>query len=282
MEIFWRTSLILLSSALSVAAQSLTVATYNVRFDADKGDLTWAKRQPRVVEVVRRGGFDIVGFQEVRTDMWAGFTNALSEYAWTDGARLVNPIAYRPKLFECLTNGLWSISEDPADLKRISWGSSSPRQWRWALLKERATGRLLRVFSIHPDWKSAKARAKGMVRILAEAKKARVAGEHVILLGDFNDADATTIPGSPSDPAYPFGTSLRLAREVLRDARQVATDGHAGPVNTFNAYKEEANCCIDHIFVSSAFKVKRTRTHDERPDGGFPSDHWAFSAHLTW
>lgn len=257
------------SAVVAGEAQALTVATYNVRFDVDKGDRTWAKRQPRVVEVVRRGGFDVVGFQEVRTDMWVGFTNALPEYAWTDGTRLTNPIAYRPERFACLTNGLWSISEDPADLKRISWGSSSPRQWRWALLKERTTGRLLRVFSVHPDWKSAKAREMGMERIIAEAKKALAAGEHVVLLGDFNNEGLDDVP-------------LRRAREVLRDARRTATDGHVGPVNTFNDYKDEANCCIDHIFVSSDFKVSRTRTHDERPNGGFPSDHWAFSARLAW
>ena len=160
-------ALVLLSACSAHGAgAAFTVATYNVKV-AEKSDgeaLSWEKRLPRLVKVMRAGKFDLIGLQEVSRNMEVDFAAALPEYAFVDGPKKDGPvpIAYRPKLFELLESGRFSMSEKPDDFKFVSWGASCVRVCQWALFRVRADGSRIRVFNMHPDWKSCKARAKGM------------------------------------------------------------------------------------------------------------------------
>ena len=264
------------------------VATFNIRIDTeggkvkDTGDNAWPERLPRVVKVIRDGRFDLIGFQEVTRNMWPDLVGALPEYAFADGADKFgpNPIAYRPELFERLDSGRFALSEKPNDFKTLTWGSSSVRVCQWALLKHKATGRRMRVFSQHPDWKSQESRSKGMALVLERAKKAMADGEDVIMAGDLNEMIGGVVPWSPFNPKHRFGDSIRLAKGVLRDSFDYTETPHTGPVCTAHSYKPPATRRIDYIFVSDAFRVLRHHTHADRPGGKFPSDHDAVSTLL--
>ena len=269
-------------------AHTFRVATFNIRIDTeggkitDTGDKAWPERLPRVVKVIKDGWFDLIGFQEVTKNMWPDLVAALPEYAFADGADKhgPNPIAYKPKLFERIDSGRFALSAKPDDFKTCTWGSSSVRVCQWALLKHKATGRLMRVFNQHPDWKSQESRSKGMALVLEKAKKAMSKGEDVIMTGDLNEMIGGIVPWSPFDPKHEFGDSIRLAKGVLRDSFDLTETPHTGPVCTSHSYKPPATRRIDYIFVSDAFRVLRHHTHADRPGGKFPSDHDAVSALL--
>ena len=264
---------------------SLGIATYNLRYDlADDGpELVWSKRLPRIVSVVRKGGFDLVGFQEVTATMYPSLTNSLPEFVfgqWTAG-RAGQCLAFRPETFERLDGGQFSLSEAPDDLTRVSWGSAGVRICRWALLRQRSNGVRLRVFNVHPDWKSGEARAKGMELVLERAKAAIAADERVIVLGDMNDMEGASFPWSPSEPKYPTGMSIRLAKAVLNDSQDISRSPHLGPVMTYQAFTTNATHRLDYIFVSDGIGVLSHRTYDNRP-GGYPSDHDLVSARIAF
>ena len=89
------------------------------------------------------------------------------------------------------------------DFKTLTWGSSSVRVGQWALLRHKATGRLVRVFNQHPDWKSQESRSKGMALVAEKAKQAISDGEDVIMVGDLNEMAGATVSWSPPDPDRP-------------------------------------------------------------------------------
>lgn len=264
-------------------AAPIGVMTYNTRFhvDRDGPENTWDRRLPRIVKVVADAGVDLVGFQEITSPAYAGLVAAFRGFDFADGAEKSgpNPIAFRPERFRRIGSGRFFMSERPDDPGCNSWGSSGPRLCQWALLEMKDSGRRLRVFNMHPDWKSGRQRALGMEVVLARAKTAMAAGEHVIVLGDMNDAENITFKWSPSDPEYPTGESIRRAKRVLKDSFEISETPHRGTVMTVQNFTTNYFGRIDYIFVSPEFRVLSHRTHNDRP-GGYPSDHDPVSARL--
>ena len=266
---------------------AFTLATFNIRIDTDgkgnlmdKGDNAWTNRRPRVASVIQNGKFDLIGFQEVTRSMWKDVVEDLPEYEFADGKDKFgpNPIVYRPQLFERLKSGRFSLSEKPNDWTHLSWGSSSVRVCQWALFKVKSNGRILRMFNMHPDWKSRAARTEGMRQLLLpKIKKAKADGELVILTGDMNDMVGAVVPWSPYDPKYAMGDSVLLAKSVLHDSFDAVETVHQGPIFSSHGYQPPATRRIDCIFLSDEFRVMTYRTHDDRPGGKFPSDHDAVS-----
>jgi endonuclease/exonuclease/phosphatase family metal-dependent hydrolase len=269
--------------------KSFVAASFNIRIDTDEkgnpidtGDIAWSARRPRVAEVIRKGHFQLIGFQEVTKTMWPDLVSDLTEYRFADGPdkQGPNPIAYRPEIFERLDSGRFALSEKPDDFETLTWGSSSVRVCQWALLRHKATGRLVRMFNQHPDWKSMEQRVKGMELVVGKIKAAQAKGELVILTGDMNDMEGAVSmhAWAPFDGRYLVGDSIRLAKSVLRDSFDAVETPRAGPVLSSHGYKATPSSRLDYIFVSDDFRVLTYRTHDDRPGGKYPSDHDAVSA----
>lgn len=266
-------------------SDSFTIATFNIRIDIDKGENAWTNRRPRVVQVVKDGGFDLIGFQEVTRTMWSDVIGSFSpEYEFADGKDKFgpNPIAFRPDLFERIDSGRFSLSERPNDYKCVSWGSSGVRICQWVLLKVRSNGRLMRVFNMHPDWKSRAARTEGMRQLVVpKVRKAKASGELVVLTGDMNDMVGAVLPWSPKDPKYAVGDSILLAKSELRDSFDAVGAARIGPPLSSHGYSRKAGHRLDYVFLSDEFRVLSYRTHDDRPGGKFPSDHDAVSVKVA-
>ena len=58
-------------TSAGVAPRPFRVATFNMRTDCDKGEHAWTNRAPLVVKVIEDNGFDIIGAQELKTDLAA-------------------------------------------------------------------------------------------------------------------------------------------------------------------------------------------------------------------
>lgn len=270
-----------------VCGDDFTVASFNLRFDnaKDKGDNEWKLRQPRIVQVIRQGGFDIIGFQELIDSMRPAFTNALKEYRFSDSSKKTGPvpIAFRPEKFEFVDSARMSLSEHPEDFTCKSWGATSARICQWVLLREKKSGRLIRHFNMHPDWKGQKSRTLGMKQVVVPLiREAEARGELVILTGDMNEDPGVPRPQwLPEDAQYPWGEAMNIVKLHLKDAFEASATPPRGPALTAHCFSEKRHGRIDRIFVSKGIGVKAFTTHDDRPGGKYPSDHDAISARIS-
>ncbi|OAV74318.1 hypothetical protein Barb7_02195 [Bacteroidales bacterium Barb7] len=128
--------LFFLFCGITVCAQQLTVATYNIRYDsqedAEKGN-GWKQRCPFICQQIRFNDFDIFGAQEVLHNQLADMLNALPGYAFIgvgrdDGATAGEyaPIFYKKEVLTLLRSGHFWLSE-VTDSPNNGWDAALPR-----------------------------------------------------------------------------------------------------------------------------------------------------------
>lgn len=265
---------------------TLLVASYNLRFDIakDEGDNAWEVRRDRVLRVIRKGAFDLIGFQEMTDTMFPYLRDRLPEFRFSKGRQGCGSktIAYRPEKFDLVEDGEFAISTTPDDFERKEWGCSSVRFGQFALFRVKAGGRLVRVINVHPDWLQQESRTEGMKQVLLKrVREAEARGETVVLMGDMNDDPDVPRPKWARDSAaYPWGGSILAAKDALNDAYEISETTPTGPKNSAHGFKPVGTSRLDHIFLTRGVRVKSYRTHDDRSGGGYPSDHDAVSAEI--
>lgn len=243
-----------LSATLCCAAQSLNVASYNIRMhskvDYKRGD-GWTSRRDVMCDLIAYSAFDIFGAQEVCHDQLEDMLSRLPDYdyigvARDDGARKgeYSPIFYRKGRFELLASGTFWLSETP-DKVSYGWDAACRRVCSWGHFKDRVTKKKFWFFNTHMDHKGKTARVEGAKLVLAKIREMCGTKAAVILTGDFNVAQ-----GSPAYKTF-------AESGMLRDAYDMAPIKFA-PSGTFNNFKvaNHSSRRIDHIFVSG-FDVER-------------------------
>ncbi len=277
------------------APDAFTLATFNIRCPADKGDNAWAKRLPRVVKVVKDRGFDIMGVQEATPLQRADLDAALVGWGRVGIGRGTNDtdeamcIYFRRDRFECLATDTFWLSETPRKPGSKAWNAACPRVCTWGLFRDRKTGNVFRYFNTHLDHISPAARVAGMKMILAEMERL-AQGETVILTGDLNDS-FERIPaeeqkkllkgnGPQISTAVTFEHPIFNASQTLYDTLFRTETPHEGTLKTFHAYEPGHKCRIDYVFATGNVRVLRHMTCNDRPDGKYPSDHDAVAVRL--
>ena len=245
---------IALVAVSSITAQSLNVASYNIRLhskvDYKKGD-GWKSRRDVLCDLIHFSAFDIFGAQEVCHDQLEDMLSRLPEYGYIgvgrdDGARKgeYSPVFYRKDRFEVLDSGTFWLSETPDEVS-YGWDAACRRVCSWGHFKDRVTKKKFWFFNTHMDHKGKAARVEGAKLVLSKIAKMCGAKANVILTGDFNVAQ-----GSPAYKTF-------AESGVLKDAYDLAPIKFA-PSGTFNNFKVENHSSrrIDHIFVTG-FDVER-------------------------
>jgi len=255
------------------ASGSFRLATYNIRCPIDKGACAWTNRVPRVRELIRKHGFELVGLQEATSNQ---IDDLLTE-GWAyvgvcrdDGKRggEASCIFYKKDRFEVRDSGTFWLSETPEVPGSKSWDSACPRICTWARMADRKSGREFYYFNTHLDHMSEAARENGMALILKRMMRL-AQGRPVFLTGDMN--------------ATPGTEPIKRAAAVLREASKITRTPHAGPVATSGGFKVEKvhTSEIDHIFVSGGVDVLTHATFDDSQDKLYPSDHFPVAADMV-
>lgn len=250
--LFW--GMLLLATLLSgtLDAQSLRVATYNIRYDNpdDKGNL-WVDRRPVVESLIRFHDFDIFGLQEVLSNQLQDLTKGLPEYAAIgvgrdDGksAGEFSPVFYKKEKFKLLKQGTFWLSET-TDRPNKGWDAALPRICTWGQFREIKSGFTFFLFNTHFDHVGVEARSKS-ARLILDKAKAMAGTTPVILTGDFNIDQNNE------------GYAVISKSGYLKDAYDSAPIRYAttGTFNGFNT-NTKTDSRIDHIFLSQQFKVLR-------------------------
>lgn len=245
----------------------INVATYNLRLNIPVDGLNaWPHRRDAVRALIRYHEWDLYGTQE-------GLADQIDDLAAMDGYATVGvgrddgkrggefaAIFYRKARFTIEQNGDFWLSETP-DKPSKGWDARCcNRLASWAKMRDKQSGKLLFVISVHFDHEGVVARRESAHLMLR--KIAALAGDLPILcLGDFN--------------ATPDSEPISIMARGLRDAMTLSETPPYGPVGTFNDFKLDAPLKnrIDYIFVNERVKILKYAALTDSYNARFPSDH---------
>lgn len=268
--------LLLALNLLPTSAQSLRIATYNLRFDNPRDSLNaWPFRVHAVAGMIGLYDFDIFGTQEGLKHQLEELKTALPGYDYIgvgrdDGAQGGEHTAvfYKTGKYKLLDHGDFWLSP-VTDRPNKGWDAALPRICTWGKFEDLTSGKTFCWFNVHFDHIGELARKESARLVLEKIKE--IAGTHpCILSGDFNFDE--------HHPSY----SLINTSGLVRDAYEKAGFRFA-PNGTFNGFMVTGNPVgrIDHIFITNDFQVIRYGILTNTYSGRFPSDHFPVFAELN-
>lgn len=243
------------AAAVCACAQSLNVASYNVRLltDADyKSGNGWSQRVDCLCDVIRFSDFDIFGAQEVKYEQLSDMLYRLQDYDYVgvgrdDGAQggEYSPVFYKKERFTLLDSGTFWLSETPDKVSK-GWDARHKRVCSWGYFKDKVSRRKFWFFNLHMDHIGIVARRESAKLVVARIAEMCGKNALVVLTGDFNVAQDNEIYGIFADCGF------------LKDSYEAAEFRFA-PTGTFNSFKPQnfTTRRIDHIWVSDNARVDR-------------------------
>lgn len=271
-------ALLLLGVSANLSAQTLKVATYNIRYD-NKQDTAnaWKNRLPYMAKLIRFQDFDVFGTQEVLYNQLQDLAGQLPGYAHIgvgrdDGKQAgeFSAIFYKQDKYKLLKQGTFWLSPT-STVPSKGWDAALPRVCSWGQLQDKVSGFTFYFFNTHFDHVGVEARKESAKLILAKIKE-MAGATPTILTGDFNidqTNESYTILGTAGN---------------LKDAYQTAQVVYA-PNGTFNGFnpKAKTDARIDHIFLGPAFTATRYGILTETYGAGkTPSDHYPVAVELQY
>ena len=240
--------------SLSVTAQRLKVASYNIRYE-NSGDASngngWSQRCPVICNLIQFHDFDIFGAQEVLNGQLLNMLSALPGYGYIgvgrdDGKEKGEyaPIFYKTEKFKLLQSGHFWMST-VTDTPNKGWDAVLPRICTWGKFMDKKRGYSFWFFNLHMDHIGVEAR-KHSAELVLKTIKEKCGNDQVILTGDFNV--------DQNNESY----TLLNTSGKLKDARDKSKIVYAtnGTFNNFDATLK-TDSRIDHIFVTSKLNVLR-------------------------
>jgi endonuclease/exonuclease/phosphatase family metal-dependent hydrolase len=271
-------SIVLFFLLRTASAQTITVATYNLRLftNSDTGNL-WVNRAPVVAELIRYHAFDVFGTQEGYQNQLDDIIKILPQYQRSGVGRddgkdkgEHSAILFKKDKFKLLNHGDFWLSQTP-EKPSLGWDATCcNRICSWVYLQDIKSKRKFYFFDAHYDHQGNVAREESSKLIMQRIKS--IAGnEPVVLTGDFN--------GDRSSTWY-----QRIATSGwLKDAYTQVKYPYAnnGSFNNFGS-NLKSNEVIDHIFTTSNFKVLRWGLLTDSYHGKYPSDHFPITAQIAF
>lgn len=248
----------------------IVFGTFNIHYVSLRQDrMKWEERRGAVVDALREGAADIIGFQEMETfdgGHWNEeniqidwITGSFPEYslAAADDPRIfpsTQPIFYKHDRFEFVEQGFFFFSPTPDKIYTRPWNGRFPSFCSWVRLLDRGSGERFYVYNLHFDAGSQGNRLKSAA-LTAERLSARGNGEEaVVVLGDFNA------------PKF-FRPVKTVAQANLSVADTTGSTFHFNRgINILPA--------IDHVLYSDDFTFVQTTVVRKRYDGVWPGDHY--------
>lgn len=247
--------LALMAVALCVAAQSISVGGYNIRY-ANSGDArmgnAWSQRVPRITSLANYESWDVLAMQEVLHAQLQDLRQGLKDYDYVgvgrdDGATKGEyaPIFYKKSRVRCINHGTFWLSETPDVVGSKGWDAALPRICTWAYLEDKTTKWKFYIFNLHLDHKGQEARVQS-ARLLLKKIEEMCGDTPFVVTGDFNVNQHSDVYAELTQSAKLFDTFHKARHRMAEN----------GSYNGFGVQNWTDNR-IDHIFVSKQFSVHR-------------------------
>lgn len=258
----------------------LKICTFNIRVDTpDDGINSFSAhggmsaapcRMPIVKETLKRELPDIIGFQEVRAHVRTWIEENFPEYCVIGCGREGDrdgestPIAYRRDRFYLLASDTFWLSPTPyiPGSRFPTDQSGCPRTCCCAVLMDRGTKRVIRVYNTHLDHVGERAREQGMKVVLERMERddAMYADMPCVLMGDFN--------ATPDSPFLQATEGFVCGGAPMTDVSALT-----GP--TFHEYHpDDDSVKIDYIFTNADCDPTGTYLLTDEENGVYLSDHY--------
>ncbi len=248
----------------------MRVATYNIRNGraVDPASFWWTRRRA-LRDVVTRVDADVWGLQEVyRFQRRHLARTVLPAHSWGSVGRGRNrngggeqvPVFHRRAVFADATASTRWFGPTPERPGSRPDGAAFPRIATIADLIPAGDGPVVRVANLHLDSDSVERRAEALGQLvpwLADEPRAPT-----IVMGDFN--------GPMTEPGFDALTEAGFRSALPADA---------GPTSNGFGRRLDEQQQIDHVFVSSHFKVVGARIDT---DSGHASDHYPVVVDLAF
>ncbi|MDO5608080.1 MAG: endonuclease/exonuclease/phosphatase family protein [Capnocytophaga sp.] len=250
-----------------VSAQSVSVMSFNIRYDNDRDGINaWTKgnRKTKVETTIRDANPDILCVQEALHHQITFLENAFPRYTrigvGRDDAHEKGEYAaifFDKNKYKLLDSGTFWLSPTP-DAPSKGWDATCcNRICTWVKLQQGK--KIFYVFNAHFDHEGKTAQlesAKLISQRIAPLIESKIA---VILAGDFN--------------VTPDSEAIKVLKELLNDSYKSHPEI---PKGTFTAFDTNRipETRIDYIFVSKNLKTKNFTINHRRIEDLYPSDHY--------
>jgi endonuclease/exonuclease/phosphatase family metal-dependent hydrolase len=249
-------------------AQSVTVMSYNIRFDnpAD-GENAWPNRIQKVAHVIRKYDPDLIGIQEALHHQLEDLIRVLPDYTYVgvgrdDGKQRgeYSAILYKNDRFGLLSKETRWLSETPEVPGSKSWDAAITRLVTLARFYDKQLKRELGLLNTHFDHVGKEARLMSgvMLQSIVQSMQANTQNLPIILTGDFN-CDRTEAPYEA------------LVKDNLLIDTKPAND-NTGTYCDFAVGSMECRP-IDFIFHTKEWILRNYKVVQDNDGSYYPSDH---------
>ena len=261
--------LFLLNGTILLSAQSVTLMSYNIRYDTERDSLdAWSNRKDFLLNQVQFYQPDIMGTQEGLKHQLDYLQSGLVGYEYKgigrdDGQSKgeYTAVFYNKNKFTLLEEGTFWLSETP-DTVGFGWDAVCNRTCTYLLLEGKQNQQKFWVFNTHFDHIGKMARKNGANLILQKIKTLNTKNHPIVLMGDFNV--------EPTDAVYTILTNQLADTKLIS---QLPPLGNEGTFNGFN-FHQPLTRRIDYIFVdANRLNVLKYATLSDSKDCHYPSDH---------
>lgn len=281
---------------------SLSVMSFNIRYDnpAD-GENGWARRAPLVAQAIRDHRADIVGLQEALSNQLQDLLAELPEYEAVGVGRddgkasgEYAAILYKRERLRLDAATTFWLSPTPQKPGSRGWGANLPRICTTATFGVYNSGRAVRVFNVHFDHESQRAREESAHLLAKAISDARQINVPVIVTGDFNAGEQSGVIAYLTGRAEhaTAGEALAPGSPRLLDTFRIKSTQTEG-TGTYHGWTGDASGeRIDFILVDRSLEVVSAGIDtpmrsapvgegESPPPARYPSDHFPIFATVT-
>lgn len=264
-----------------VSSGTHRVLSCNIRVPLDEDEtkgVGWSVRKTVCLKIIRDKQPDIVGLQEVLKVQADDLRNYFPSYQLFgfDGPEMdlhptgyygiaKNPILFSRERYELLTGGTYWLSETPLVAGSKSWETARARHANWVRLREKKTGKEVRVINLHLDHISAEAKIR-QAKMVVEESAQYLPDYPQILTGDFNSRFDSNV----FEPVRNGGWGESY--ETIHGRKEAGFTGHEFQGIAYE--KGPSKGRIDYIWYRGKAMPVKAAIIKDRMNGKYPSDHF--------
>lgn len=252
----------------SAMAQTIRVATYNIKYDDTRDTVNnWSRRKSEVTGLIKYHQFQLFGTQEGLHHQLEQMKEGLQNFEYVGVARddgkqkgEYSAFFYDTNIFTLIESGTFWLSKTP-DKPSKDWDAALPRICTWGEMQHKASGKKFFVFNAHFDHRGVKAREESAKVIMKKARE--IAPDNpVIVMGDFNFQST----------AKPYAVITKSMSDSFLNSKTAPY----GPEATFNAFRFNQLPArrIDYIFTKGGLETLAYATISDSKKMLYPSDHF--------
>lgn len=261
------------------------ILSCNIRVALDEDEVAgvgWSSRRDICLKVIKNKNPDIISLQEVLKVQADDFKKSFPSYQLFgfDGPEMdphptgyygiaKNPILFSKDRYELLTAGTYWLSETPLVAGSKSWDTARARHANWIRIREKKTGRQVRVVNLHLDHISGEAKIQQAKMVVEESAQYQP-DYNQLLTGDFNTKHDSSVFDSVRTGGW------KESYETIHGAGEAGFTGHEFQGAGYD--KGPSKGRIDYIWYRGNIQPVQAAIIKDAVNGKYPSDHFFMQA----